>query len=86
MQPSLDDLGTALLVTVEDNGPGIDVEELDTIFRPLMTTKASGMGLGLSVTRTIVESHGGTLTVARSALGGAAFAFSLMREEALEDA
>jgi two-component system sensor kinase FixL len=67
-------------VRVEDNGPGIAPEALETIFRPLMTTKASGMGLGLSVTRTIVESHGGTLAVERSELGGAAFSFRLMRE------
>jgi two-component system sensor kinase FixL len=73
-------------LVVEDNGRGVGVEELDTIFRPLMTTKSAGMGLGLSVTRTIVESHGGTLTVGRSELGGAAFSFSLLRERELEDA
>lgn len=73
-------------VRVEDNGPGIAPGLLDTIFRPLITTKASGMGLGLSVTRTIVESHGGTLSVDRSELGGAAFSFSLMRERELEEA
>ena len=73
-------------VSVEDNGRGVGADQLDTIFRPLMTTKASGMGLGLSVTRTIVESHGGTLTVGRSELGGAAFSFSLLRERDLEDA
>ncbi len=71
---------------VEDSGRGIAPEELETIFRPLMTTKSAGMGLGLSVTRTIVESHGGSLTVERSDLGGAAFTFKLMRERELEDA
>lgn len=71
---------------VEDNGDGVDASELDTIFRPLMTTKSAGMGLGLSVTRTIVESHGGTLSVDRSPMGGAAFSFCLMREQDLEDA
>lgn len=71
---------------VEDSGRGIAPEELDVIFRPLMTTKSTGMGLGLSVTRTIVESHGGALTVERSELGGAAFVFRLMREHELEDA
>jgi len=73
-------------VRVEDNGSGIPAEELETIFRPLMTTKTGGMGLGLSVTRTIVESHGGVLKVEDSALGGAAFSFSLLREQELEDA
>ena len=70
---------------VEDNGSGVDAEQLETIFRPLMTTKSAGMGLGLSVTRTIVESHHGTLSVDRSDLGGAAFSFSLMRERELEE-
>jgi two-component system sensor kinase FixL len=73
-------------VRVEDNGSGIPAEELETIFRPLMTTKSGGMGLGLSVTRTIVESHGGVLKVEGSTLGGAAFSFSLLREQELEDA
>jgi two-component system sensor kinase FixL len=71
---------------VEDSGCGISAEQLEKIFRPLMTTKSAGMGLGLSVTRTIVESHGGALTVGRSALGGAVFAFSLMREREPENA
>ena len=73
-------------VRVEDNGPGVPDGKLDTIFRPLMTTKTFGMGLGLSVTRTIVESHGGVLTVNRSELGGACFSFTLLRERELEDA
>lgn len=71
---------------VEDNGAGVDAAELEMIFRPLMTTKSAGMGLGLSVTRTIVESHGGTLSVDRSPMGGAAFSFCLMREQELEEA
>lgn len=73
-------------LTVEDSGGGIETGKLDTIFRPLMTTKSAGMGLGLSVTRTIVESHGGTLAVGRSEMGGAAFSFTLAREHELEEA
>ena len=73
-------------VRVEDNGSGIPAEELETIFRPLMTTKSGGMGLGLSVTKTIVESHGGVLKVEGSPLGGAAFSFKLLREQELEAA
>lgn len=75
---SLDDGGYRL--TVEDNGPGIPGDDLESVFRPMTTTKSSGMGLGLSVTRTIVESHGGALAVGRSPLGGAAFSFDLPRE------
>ena len=73
---------------IEDNGPGIAAAEMDSIFRTLMTTKTGGMGLGLSVTRTIVESHGGVLEVEASDLGGAAFSFCLIREREseLEDA
>lgn len=67
-------------VSVEDNGPGIPDERIEDIFRPLTTTKASGMGLGLSVTRTIVEGHGGVLAVGRSPMGGAAFTLELPRE------
>nr|WP_245161465.1 ATP-binding protein [Brevundimonas alba] len=77
---------TVFEVRVEDSGEGVVPEQLETIFRPLTTTKSSGMGLGLSVTRTIVESHGGTLAVERSELGGAAFVFGLMREREMEDA
>ena len=75
---------TEFQIVVEDNGVGIAADKMDTIFRPLMTTKAGGMGLGLSVTRTIVESHGGVLQVEESVLGGAAFSFCLMREQEME--
>jgi two-component system sensor kinase FixL len=71
-------------ITVEDSGPGIATEQMARIFEPMTTTKSSGMGLGLSVTRTIVESHGGNLAVRRSDLGGAAFSVELPRE--VEDA
>lgn len=66
-------------VRVEDSGPGVPAEEAARIFTPMTTTKNNGMGLGLSVTRTIVEAHHGTLTVATSPLGGAVFAFHLQR-------
>lgn len=69
----------AYRISVEDSGPGIAPDQIDRMFKPLMTTKAGGMGLGLSVTRTIVERHGGVLSVQTSDLGGAAFAFSLQR-------
>lgn len=73
-------------ITVEDNGPGIAEADMDRIFQPMTTTKAGGMGLGLSVTRSIVESHGGQLIVGRSPLGGAAFSFRLPRFTEVETA
>lgn len=77
---------TQYSISVEDNGPGIAEDQIDRIFQPMTTTKSGGMGLGLSVTRTIVESHGGRLQVSRSALGGAAFSFHLNREPSVENA
>lgn len=77
---------TQYSISVEDNGPGIAEDQIDRIFQPMTTTKSGGMGLGLSVTRTIVESHGGRLQVSRSALGGAAFSFTLNREPSVENA
>ncbi len=58
----------AALITVADEGKGIAPENLPNIFRPFFTTKGHGTGLGLSLARRIVESHGGTIT-ARSELG-----------------
>ncbi|WP_395946039.1 sensor histidine kinase [Brevundimonas sp.] len=78
--------GRAYEIRVEDNGPGIAEDQMDRIFQPMTTTKAGGMGLGLSVTRSIVESHNAALTVGRSPLGGAAFSFSLSRVSELEAA
>jgi two-component system, LuxR family, sensor kinase FixL len=78
--------GEGYEILVEDNGPGISDAQRDDMFRPMTTTKAGGMGLGLSVTRSIVESHGATLLVGRSTLGGASFSFRLSRSTELEAA
>jgi two-component system, LuxR family, sensor kinase FixL len=72
----------AFEVRVEDNGAGVRPEQMTGMFRPLISTKAEGMGLGLSVTRSIVERHGGALRIERGDLGGAAFVFELIRAEA----
>ncbi|MDB5421008.1 MAG: hypothetical protein JWR59_955 [Brevundimonas sp.] len=70
---------TQYQLRVEDSGPGVAPDQINRLFQPMMTTKADGMGLGLSVTRTIVERHGGRLSVQTSDLGGAAFIFNLER-------
>jgi signal transduction histidine kinase len=64
-------------VTVADQGPGIPPEQLDQIFAPFFTTRPDGLGLGLNICRTIVEAHGGAMSVDNPAGGGAAFSFTL---------
>jgi two-component system sensor kinase FixL len=66
-----------LRVEVQDTGPGIADEIAPQLFQPFVTTKPNGMGIGLSISRRIIESHGGELTVDRNEAGGATFAFSL---------
>ena len=61
---------------VGDNGPGVDPSIVPTLFEPLASDKATGLGLGLAISRTIVESHGGTLWLADSA-GGATFCLTI---------
>jgi two-component system sensor kinase FixL len=74
-----------LLTTVEDSGPGVDTAVMGRVFQPLASTKPTGMGLGLSICRAIVENHGGRIWVEPSSLGGAAFSFVLARTGASGD-
>jgi signal transduction histidine kinase len=67
-------------VTVCDSGPGIDDAALPRLFEPFFTTKTGGLGLGLSISRTIVEQHGGSIAVANAAGGGARFLVRLPAE------
>jgi len=62
---------------VEDNGPGVSDAVSAHLFDPMSSTKPGGMGLGLSICRTIVEAHGGSIEYLPASLGGAAFAFTL---------
>jgi PAS domain S-box-containing protein len=64
-------------ISVADSGPGVADELAGKIFEAFVTTKPLGMGLGLSISSSIVESHGGSLRLARSASSGAIFAFDL---------
>src|SRR6202035_3527817 len=63
----------AIIVSVEDSGPGISPNRLDSIFEPFTTTKADGMGLGLAICRMIVERHGGKLSAHSDGQSGARF-------------
>jgi PAS domain S-box-containing protein len=64
-------------VTVTDKGPGIDRETLRRIFDPFFTTKPKGLGMGLAISRTIIEAHGGQLWVETDPGAGATFHFTL---------
>jgi signal transduction histidine kinase len=66
-----------VLITVEDCGIGIDPQNLDRIFQPFFTTKSHGMGMGLSICRSIIESHEGSLSVTPAQPHGSIFHISL---------
>jgi signal transduction histidine kinase len=68
-----------LRLTVADTGPGIDAAVADRLFTPFVSTKPSGTGLGLSVSRRIVQAHGGSLTASNRDGGGACFTLTLPR-------
>jgi signal transduction histidine kinase len=71
------DGGKAIILEVEDSGPGIDPNQLDGIFDAFVTTKTQGMGLGLAICRMIIEGHGGQLTASSDGKSGALFQFEL---------
>jgi two-component system, LuxR family, sensor kinase FixL len=64
-------------VTVSDDGPGIPPEEINRIFDPFVTSKSDGIGIGLSISRAIVEAHGGKLWAENGVRGGATFHFTV---------
>jgi C4-dicarboxylate-specific signal transduction histidine kinase len=66
-----------VVTSVDDAGPGLDDAEVERLFAPFFTTKKAGMGMGLSICKSIVESHGGRIWTERSPVGGARFSFSL---------
>jgi signal transduction histidine kinase len=71
------DASGGVLVAVQDSGPGLSRENLERLFDPFYTTKPSGMGMGLSICRSIVEAHGGRIWASPAAAPGATVQFSL---------
>jgi signal transduction histidine kinase len=69
-----------VLVSVSDTGVGIPAEKLEQIFNSFFTTKAEGTGMGLSISRTIIEAHGGRLWATNNNGRGAPFLFPLLTE------
>jgi hypothetical protein len=66
-----------IAVGVRDSGPGIDPQHLDRVFEAFYTTKSSGVGMGLSICRSIIDAHGGRLWAEPNEPRGAVFQFTL---------
>ena len=66
-----------VLVEVQDSGTGIAVDKLESIFDPFVTSKAEGLGMGLSICRSIIERHGGRISAANNPDRGATFSIVL---------
>jgi two-component system sensor kinase FixL len=79
--------GDMVEASVSDTGPGIAPQIAGQLFQPFVTTKRQGMGVGLSISRTIIEAHGGELRLQTNPGGGAKFTFTLPRadKEKVED-
>jgi signal transduction histidine kinase len=66
-----------VLIAVRDSGPGLDSKQLQRVFETFYTTKSSGMGMGLAISRSIIEAHRGRLWVSSNTPTGAVFQFTL---------
>ena len=76
--------GGLVQVTVADSGPGLAADVAEQLFEPFRTTKETGMGLGLSISATIVSAHGGRIWAEPSKLGGTAFHFTIIDADSEE--
>ncbi|HET8695689.1 MAG TPA: PAS domain S-box protein [Aquabacterium sp.] len=65
------------LISVQDHGPGLNTEAMNSVFQPFFTTKKNGLGMGLAVSRALIEAHGGKLWLDTKAEPGATFRFTL---------
>lgn len=72
-------------VAVRDTGPGVPAENAERLFEAFYTTKPDGMGMGLSISRSIIEEHGGQLRALHNPEGGATFCFTVPTAEGTED-
>ena len=72
-------------ISVTDTGPGLDAEVESKLFRPFVSTKDTGMGLGLSICQTIIEAHNGTIWLDKPPEGGTAFRFTLAASDPEDD-
>jgi signal transduction histidine kinase len=75
-----------IAVAVADSGPGIDLEKLNSLFEPFVTTRVHGMGLGLAICRAIVDRHGGEISARSDGKTGATFEFILPTHSATKHA
>jgi signal transduction histidine kinase len=73
------------VVEVQDTGPGLDPEKLDRLFQSFYTTKPDGIGMGLAISRSIAEAHGGYLSATPNSPRGAVFRLTLPIEETLSE-
>jgi len=71
------DSSNGVLISLRDSGPGLDPKGLDRLFEAFYTTKAQGMGLGLAISRSIIEAHGGRLWASANVRRGAVFHFTV---------
>jgi signal transduction histidine kinase len=77
IEGTLDTTQNQVRVSVHDNGPGLDANARDRIFKPFFTTKKTGTGLGLALVQKIVVTHNGRITAGSSPSGGACFQVTL---------
>lgn len=81
---TMTDGDVAVIVAVVDSGPGLSPEVEQKLFQPFTTTKETGMGIGLSICRSIIEAHGGELRATANREGGVTFSFRLPQRDEME--